>query len=94
MIVVNERWVILVDEYNYIVAPNKPMKDSKTGADKYKAKAYCRSLSDALERVLEEEVRISLADGEKSLGEAVSTVRTVCEKMRSTFDRILEDDLK
>lgn len=94
MIVVNERWVILVDEYNYIVAPNKPMKDSKTGADKYRAKAYCRSLSNALECILEEEVRISLADGEKSLGEAVSTVRTVCEEMRSLFDRFLEDDLK
>lgn len=90
MITVNDRWVIQVDPNNYIVCQNKPKTDKRTGKVSYDAEGYFRSLSDALEYISDEEVRISLSDGDKTLPEAVSTVARVRNEMSALLRQILE----
>lgn len=94
MITVNDRWVIQVDQNNYTVCRNNPKPDKKTGRVTYDAEGYFRTLSGALEYISDEEVRISLSDGDKTLSEAVSTVARVRNEMSELIRRVLEDDLK
>ena len=68
MVTVNERWIIQVDGLNYTVCQNKPkeeIKDGKTHVT-YPARAYGRTLGDALKWCADEEVRNSLTDGDHS----------------------------
>lgn len=91
MIRVNERWIIQVDEYNYVVCQNKPKLSTKEGKEytTYPAKGYFRGLPEALRFIFNEEVRISLADGEKSLLEAVDAISRVRDELGGQFDAIL-----
>lgn len=96
MIVVNDRWVIDVDAYNYIVCKNKPRPKEKNGKTymEYPTVSYHRTLSEACKAILDEEVRISMGEGTKTLAEAVTAMREVCSEMRGLIDKILEDDGK
>ena len=95
MIVVNDRWVIQVDDYNYIVCQNKPvMKKRPDGSSglSYPSRSYHRTLSEACKAILDEEVRISLSDGTKTLSEAVTAISEVRNEVMGLIDKILEDD--
>ena len=94
MIVVNDRWVIDVDAYNYIVCKNKPIKEVKDGKEfiRYPSRSYHRTLSDALQAICDEEVRISLGESTKTLAEAVTAISEVRNEVMGLIDKILEDD--
>lgn len=95
MIAVNERWIIQIDDYNYTVCQNKPqeytLKDGSKGV-RYPTRGYFRTVTDALQFIFDEEVRVSLGDGTKSLCEAVEAIRTARNEVRGMIDRIMEDD--
>lgn len=94
MVTVNERWVIQIDGLNYTVCQNKPKEETKDGKTyvTYPARAYCRTLADALKWCADEEVRNSLLDGDKTLLEAVATVRKVRKDMHQMINRILQEE--
>ena len=97
MIVVNNRWVIQVDEWNYTVCQNKPRQNTRKDGKvetRYPIKSYHRTLSDALQAICDEEVRISLTDDTKTLAEAIADVRRVRNEVRKMIEELLEDDGK
>ena len=93
MVTVNERWVIQIDEWNYTVCQNKPRIKVKDGKERteYPVKGYFRGLPEALQFIFNEEVRISLADGNKTLAEAVTAVSRVRDEMHELFAGIMEE---
>lgn len=95
MITVNERWIIQVEGYNYIVCKNAPkLTTNKDGKERteYPTRGYFHTFSQALQFISDEEVRISLSDGDKTLPEAVTTVRRVRDEMHRKIDEMLKED--
>lgn len=89
MIDVNERWIIDVDEYNYMPArKNKGYIDKKTGATKYPHGAYFNRLSDAITYIIRQDVRAGLSDGVYGLGEAVRHIVEITDEYSELFAKI------
>lgn len=94
MIIVNDNFVIKTDEHNYIVCANKPTiktKDGKTSTE-YPVKGYFGDLGGALRFISDEEVRISLSKGDRTLLEALTEVRRVRNEVREMIDAVLEGE--
>lgn len=90
MIVINERWVILVDPHNYIAAKNEPQeKINKDGKPYtyYPTKGYFRNVENAMEFIADEDIRAELTEDTHSLAEAVQVIKDV----RREYEQMLRD---
>lgn len=89
MIEINERWIIDVDESNYMPArTSKGFIDKKSGAMRYPHNAYFTKLSDAITYIIRQDVRAGLSDGTYDLENAVRRIVEVTEEYSGLFKKI------
>lgn len=86
------KYVILVDPYNYTLAEETDRVDKKTGKQVYKTLGHCNSLENCLTFALDTIPRAELENGEKSLSEALSTIRKAKQEILSAYWKIEEGD--
>ena len=95
MITVNDKYVIQVDAYNFIVCKNDPhtVTDSKTGRTRteYSAVCYLGSLENALLAIRQLMIRDGLKNADTDLPGALRTVRQITADFKQTIKQVLEE---
>lgn len=96
MITVNDRYIIQVDKYNFIVCKNDPhtVTDSKTGRSRteYTVVGYLGSLENALFLIRRLMIRDGLENADTDLAGALRMVRQITDEFERTIKRMLGED--
>lgn len=90
MIRVLNDYVIIPGPYDYTLAKDTGRKD-KDGNDKYKAISYHGSVKQAIVALRDHCRRLSLMDGELSLCEALTALRTIDKQFYDLLNECMEE---
>ena len=88
MVRVNDKYVIDVDPQNY-TAQIDTKKSDKEGNPVYKTIGYYGTLYAAIKGIAENETREQLVNGEISLADALTKVRSVYQEFEQLFTKIV-----
>lgn len=99
MIIINDDWLVDVDDYNYTLKRDthrivqRKQRDGSVTSDKvYTTKGHFSSLDKALERLGSEMIRDKLKDADIDLNTAVNTIRECRNEWNQITEKILENN--
>lgn len=93
MIVVNENYIIEVDQYNYTPKAKVTRTNKKTGEqyEDLEIIGYYSSLQSALHGIIKYQTANSLANEEMSLESAVRCIQTCHKEFTDLLERVVND---